>query len=147
MTKTKNFWKKQVSGPERAFLFEALSSEFGRSLFVPLLFSAILVATGFLFPSDVYFGISVHILDVVVFPASMAAFLLGKLFTRIENGTFRNWTIWILAGIFSAVTPTIVLFILTSQYSAKFSGQLPFGLFTYSLLVAVLGFFDFLGCL
>jgi signal transduction histidine kinase len=137
MTKTKNFWKKQVSGPERAFLFEALSSEYGRSLFVPLLFSAILVATGFLFPSDVYFGISVHILDAVVFPASVAAFLLGKLFTRISNGTLRNWTIWILAGIFSAVTPTIVLFILTSQYSAKFSGQLPFGLFTYSLLVAV----------
>ena len=137
MSKTKGYWGRFVSGPERAFLFEALSSEHARSLYIPLIFSAVIFSTGFLFPPATYFGISIHVLDAMTLPASLAVFALGKLLARTKDGLDANLLIWILAGLFSAASPTLILLAVTGQLSSEISAQLPIGMIAYSLLIIV----------
>ena len=136
MTKTKSFWQKQFAGPERAFLLEVLASSFGRSLYIPLGFSFIIFSTGFLFPDEVFSGISVHFLDALTFPVSVGIFLLARL---IKNASFDgrlNVVLWIATGTLSAFAPSIFLLLVTGQVPAKFASQVPIGILAYSLLVS-----------
>lgn len=137
MSKTKGFWGRFVSGPERAFLFEALSSEHARSLYVPLIFSTLIFSTGFLFPPATYFGISIHVLDALTLPASLAVFGFGKVVSKAKVGLATNSAIWILAGLFSAASPTLFLLAVTGQISSEIATQLPIGMIAYSLLNVV----------
>ena len=137
MNKTKTFWQKQFSGPERAFLLEALTSKFGRSLVVPLSFSTIIFSTGFLFPDEMFSGMSVHFLDALTFPVSVGVFLLARL---IKNQSFDgrlNFVLWILAGTLSAFAPTALLLLATGQVPTKFVSQIPIGIVAYSMLLGV----------
>ena len=128
MTKTKSFWQKQVSGPERAFLLEVLASKFGRSLYIPLGFATIIFSTGFLFPDEVFSGISVHYLDALTFPASLGVFLLARLISDKRFDGRLNVLLWIAAGTLSALAPTTFLLLVTGQAPVKFSSQIPIGI-------------------
>jgi two-component sensor histidine kinase len=142
MTKTKSFWQKQVSGPERAFLLEVLASRFGRSLYIPLGFATIIFSTGFLFPDEVFSGISVHYLDALTFPVSLGVFLLARLISDKRFDGRLNVLLWITSGTLSALAPTTFLLLVTGQAPVKFSSQIPIGIVAYSLLVtgvAVIG--------
>ena len=137
MTKTKNLWQRQFSGPEREFLRETISSDFGRSLLVPAIFSAVIVSTGFLFPSKDYLGISVHLLDLTTLPASLLVFLLARLLKPLANRAVFNSWIWLLAGLASAAAPTVILQLFTGQTSFELSSQILVGLVAYSLLISI----------
>ena len=142
MTKTKTFWQKQFSGPERAFLLEVLESKFGRSLFIPLGFSAIILGTGFLFPDEVFFGISVHFLDALTFPVSLVVFLLTRLIKDNRFDGRFNVLLWVTAGTLATLAPTTFLLLVFGKAPAKFYTQIPIGMVAYSFLVigvAVIG--------
>jgi len=137
MTRTSNRWQRQFSGPERAFLFEAISSDLGRSLLVPLVFSSVIFSTGFLFPSQQYLGISVHVLDLIVLPATLTIFLLVKLLKPFRSRGLFNGLVWVVAGIAAASAPNIALLIITGRTSPELISQLPVGVVAYSLLISV----------
>lgn len=139
MTKTENFWRAVQPGPERAFILEAFSSEIARTLWVPVAFSLVIFSTGYLFPDTYYYGISVHFLDALVFPSSMAVFLLSKLFKRVRNGTVFNLLIWAVSGTISAIVPSVVLILASGHYVPEFSDAVPIGVVAYSLLTGISG--------
>ena len=139
MTKTKNFWRAVQPGPERAFIIEAFSSALARSLWVPLVFSFVIVSTGYLFPDTYYYGISVHFLDALVYPTSMAVFLLAKSFKRVRNSTVFNLFTWAVSGTISAIVPSAYLILASGHYVAEFSDAVPIGVVSYSLLTGIAG--------
>ena len=139
MTKTKNRWWAIQPGPERAFLLEAFTSDLARSLWVPFAFSMTIFSTGFLFPSTVYFGISVHVLDALVYPASTLIFLVAKFVKKVRNWGVFNFSVVVIAGTFAAIVPSAALTLLSGQYVAEFSDQVPVGIVAYSLLIGISG--------
>lgn len=139
MTKSRNFWRAVQPGPERAFLFEAFSSELARTLWVPVAFSSVIFATGFLFSNTFYYGISVHFLDALVFPTSLAVFLTAKAFKRVRNGAVFNLLVWAISGTLSAIVPSVVLVAASGHYIPEFADQLPFGIISYSLIAGIAG--------
>ena len=139
MTKRKNFWRAVQPGPERAFILEAFSSELARTLWIPFAFSLVIFSTGYLFPNTYYYGISVHLLDALVFPASMVVFSVSKLFRRVRNGTVFNLMIWAVSGTISAIVPSLVLVLASGHYVPDFSDSVPIGVVSYSLLTGISG--------
>lgn len=137
MPKSRSFWSQFFSGPERAFLFESLASNLGRSIYVPLIFSFVIFSTGFLFPPATYFGISIHVLDAMALPVSVTVFALGNLLKPTKSGAALNISIWLAAGMLSAVSPTLILIAATGQASSELLVQLPVGLVAYSVLIAL----------
>jgi signal transduction histidine kinase len=137
MSKAKGFWSKQVSGPERAFLIEASSSNLGRKLIVPIILSATIFSTGFLFPSVDYLGISVHLLDAMTFPASLLIFLIFNVFKDKANSVWLNLAFWFATGMLTASASTLTLITLTGQVSEALLAQVPVGVVAYALLSAV----------
>ncbi len=139
MSKTKNFWRAVQPGPERAFLLEAFSSKLARTLWVPFAFSSLVFATGFLFPNTFYYGISVHLLDALVFPTSLAVFLTAKVFKRVRNGAVFNLLVWAISGTLSAIVPSVTLVTMSGQSVPEFTNQVPFGIVSYSLMTGIAG--------
>jgi hypothetical protein len=137
MTKSKSFWGNRVRAPERAFLIEASSSFFGRSIAVPIIFSSTIFSTGFLFPSKDYVGISVHLLDASTFLASILIFLIFNLVKAKTNGVWLNLSFWLATGLLSALASSMTLLILTGQVSEEILTQVPVGVIAYTLLTAV----------
>ena len=137
MTKARSFWGTQVTGPERAFFREAGSSPFGRSIIVSLLFASVIFSTGYLFPEQIYFGVSVHLLDAQAFPAALIIYLIFSRVAKSKPGFWLNVSFWLSTGFLSALAPNVVLFLLTAQTTPDLLSQTPFGIFAYSMLTAV----------
>ena len=137
MTKGRGFWNKQVSGPERAFLAEVSSSSLGRDLMVPLIFSFVVISTGYLFPSQDHFGVSVHILDALTLPSSLVVYAVFKVFLSKSNNLWSNVAFSLASGSLSVLSANFFLFALTGRLSNILLAQLPIGLIAYSLLTAI----------
>ena len=137
MTKTKGGWRNRFSGPERAFLFEAISSPIGRSLFVPIFFGLVIFSTGFLFPTAEYFGISVHLLDLLPLFVSTSVFLLSKLIRNHKNEVLSNVLVWSLAGVSSALASTVFLLVVSGKVADYLFTQVPVGFIAYTLNIAM----------
>lgn len=137
MTKRKRFWKDLFSGPERAFLLEAVASSLGRSLYIPLIFSSVIFSTGYLFPDEIIENVSIHWLDSLVLPASLLGFAITKFVRGASNSIFWNTFVWSFSGLLSALSPTIFIFIFSGKIVDTLLARLPIGVVAYSVLIAV----------
>jgi hypothetical protein len=122
---------------DREFFIESISSTYGRSVLIPIVFSLVNFSTGSLFPETFVEGISIRWLDASFLVPSVLIFVIARLFKPSTRPILFNALIWISAGLFSAIFPVLVVFSVTGTLSPYLLQQVPVGLISVPLLVAV----------
>ena len=137
MTEVRARSNPSLSNLDREFFSESIASPYGRSLPVPLIFSFVNFSTGSLFPETFVEGISIRWLDASVLTPAVSIFLIASLFKAPQRSILFNTAIWISAGLFSAIFPVLVVLLLTGTLSPYLLEQVPVGLISFPLLIAI----------
>jgi signal transduction histidine kinase len=124
-----------LGGPEESFLREASSSKFALELWVPLLFGIIIVSTGYLFDDIDDTTVNPHLIDFTAFAGAFVTFAFLGL--RLQANFLNNLITWVAAGFVGAIVPNLLILLLEGKLSDFYLEQLPLGLLSYSLNIAL----------
>jgi signal transduction histidine kinase len=119
---------------------DATSGVHNGTFAIPLAFSTVIVGTGYLFPENFVFGISLHLIDIVSGVASLVIFALWRLIQKLfANKRSQGYVLWLLAGLAANIIPHLFIYAISMQISAEFTSSGIVGLVTYPLIMTLLG--------
>ena len=104
-------------------------------IWVPMLFGAVIVSTGFLFSDIDDTTVNPHLIDVSGFAGALLTFALLGLW--LKPTLINNVITWVSAGVVGAIAPNLVILVLDGKLSDFYKDQLPIGLISYSLNITL----------
>ena len=120
---------------------KAARSPEGCSLYIPVLFAAIIFITGFITTEPDVHGVSWHVIDLLSGLGALATFLGYQLVHSLWPRQIHMpaYVLWIFAGLVANAVPQLVVPLVSGESTLDLLSQAPAGIIQYVLLISALG--------
>ena len=120
---------------------KAARSPEGFSLYIPVMFAAVIFITGFLTTEPDVHGVSWHLIDLLSGLGAITTFLAFRFVHSLWPRRIHMpaYVLWMIAGVIANAVPQIVVPVLSGESTQDLLSQLPAGIGQYVLLISALG--------